>query len=348
MSRKTVTFRSQTMGNISDLIRDEGLVCQESQSLLNFLAGELLDYQDEGRKLSPTILFCTDAVGIFSGFPVSVRHEIGKAPLVANSIKQVLKQCAPLAVGSWNIYIERTSSTEFCYGVFSYVASPTTIPLREAIGVVQGSVCLLLRKTGASTIEVKGAKGNELALVFSTTREEESQPANPILPFARSCCRDIPTSSTSQEFRIYFGRLLELGLTQSHGAILTCSPQKALKDITDLQDGIVIAPKLDFYAAYSAYRTDGTAESILRLKSAEELLGGILQSDGIVLFDSLGSLIAYRIFFRPSSPPASGPTIPTGGARRRAFDGVKKMVGDALSAALFRSQDGLTIVEGGE
>src|SRR5665213_922495 len=125
MSRKTVTFRSQTISNVGDLIQDEGLTCHASQNLLAFLAGELLAYKDEGMELAPVIMFCTDAEKAFEGFPGSVRHTVGNAPLHANSIKRVLKDCAPLATRSWSIFIERTDPNQIQYGVFNYITLPT-------------------------------------------------------------------------------------------------------------------------------------------------------------------------------------------------------------------------------
>jgi hypothetical protein len=115
----------------------------------------------------------------------------------------------------------------------------------------------------------------------------------------------------------------------------------------DMKDGVEIVPKLDFLAAYSTYRSDNSAESILRLQSAEELFKGILECDGIVVFDTAGCLVAYRVFYRPTHPGTPGMPAPTGGARRRAFEGAKTMVGTTLISVLFRSQDGLTIREGG-
>jgi hypothetical protein len=205
-----------------------------------------------------------------------------------------------------------------------------------------------LRKIGSNTIEVKGSKGNELHLVFSTTRDEEPQQANPTNKFGLECCRKLQKGNVSDEFRVYFSRLLEEALSKSHGAILICAETPCLSNMDDLKDGIELSPKLDFFAAYRAYSSDNNAESILRLQSAEDLLSGILQSDGIVIFDTTACVVAYRVFYRPSHPETPGAPTPTGGARRRAFDGVRAMVGTSLVSALFRSQDGLTILAGGE
>jgi hypothetical protein len=347
MARKTVTFRSQTVGSVSDFISDEGLNCQESQNLLSALAGALLSYKDEGVELSPTILFCTDAAAVFESFPGSVKHAVGTAPLGAACVKQVLKDCAPLATRSWSIFIERTPQGQARYGVFNYITLPTTLPLHEAIGITSGVTCLLLRKVSPTTIEVLGSKGNELSLVFSTTREDETHAASPVGPFALDCCRDIPGGSYTVDFRSYFKLLLEEGLSRCHGTILVCATEPVLSNMGDMKDGIEIVPKLDFFAAFSTFRSDGSAESILRLQSAEELFSGILQCDGIVVFDTTGCLVAYRVFYRPSQPGPVGSAAPAGGARRRAFEGAKTMIGSTLTSVLFRSQDGLTIREGG-
>ena len=347
MSRKIVTFRSQTISNIGDLIQDEGLTCHASQNLLAFLAGELLAYRDEGVDLAPVIMFCTNAEKVFQSFPGSVRHTIGNAALHADSIKRVLKDCAPLATRSWSIFIERINQDQIQYGVFNYITLPTTLPLSEAIGLTSVGTCLLLRKIDPSTIEVRGAKGNDLCLVFSTTREEAKQYASPVGSFAEDCCRDIANNSIAVEFKVYFKRLLEDGLSKCHGTMLVCAANPSLKTMGEMKDGIEISPKLDFLAAYQTYRSDVSAESILRLQSAEELLTGILQCDGILVFDTNGCLVAYRVFYRPTTPEIPGAPAPTGGARTRAFEGLRTMIGTELISALFRSQDGLTIKEGG-
>ncbi len=347
MSRKSVTFRSQTISSVGDLIVDEGLTCQASQNLLAYLASELLGYKDEGVELSPTILFCTDFAAVFAGFPGSVKHAVGTATLEANSVREVLKNCAPLATRSWNIFIERMDSGNISYGVFNYITLPTTLPLHESIGLASAITCLLVRKIGSSTIEVRGSKGNELSLVFSTTREEETQQLSPTVGFAQDCCRDIPESPMADEFRHYFRRVVEVGLGKSHGAILACAANPSLSEMGDMKDGIEISPKLDFLSVYSEYRSDNTAGSILRLQSTEELFEGILLCDGIVVFNTTGCLVAYRVFYRPTQPGM--PEAPTAicGARRRAFEGAKTMIGTALVSVLFRSRDGLTIREGG-
>jgi hypothetical protein len=349
-SQKTVTFRSQTQGTIADFIEDEGLICQASQGILSLLAGELLRYRDEGVELSPTILYCAEAESVLKSFPGSVRYQIGTDQLSPNSMKRILKDCAPLATDSWCIFIERVSSSDLVYGVFDYPALPTALPIDDAIQNEQGIFCLLLRKTSPTTIEMKGSKGNAVSLVFSTTREEASTLGDPTSEFSAVCCSGLTDANDIDElrhFEPYFSRLIRTALNQSHGALLACASGPVIETVAELQDGIPLAPKLDFFDAFRAYRQIGSASALLKLRSCESLLGGILQSDGITLFDPLGCVTAYRVFYRANgSQIATSSPAPVGGARRRAFEGTKGLVGTHLLSVLFRSQDGLTLHEG--
>ena len=75
-------------------------------------------------------------------------------------------------------------------------------------------------------------------------------------------------------------------------------------------------------------------EAVGHLQGVAQLLAGMLRSDGIVLFRSNGSILAYRSFVH------LGGAAPRGGSRRRAFEALRTMVGHDLVAALFRSHDG--------
>jgi hypothetical protein len=321
-------------------------MCQASQNILSYLSGALLNYRDEGVELSPKVLFCLNSGALFEYFPGTIKYSIGAVSTSPDSIKRILKDCAPLAAQNWNIFIERENGINLKYGVFSYSKLPTALPLEEAISLSPSSVCLLVKKTSQSTVEILGSKGNALSIMFSTMRENVAT-ADPISPFSGDCCAGIDNEEFASEFRDYFYRLLGRMLARSHGTIIACSGE-GLSEVEELSDGIPIDPKLDFFSIYSEFRRFSTVETILKLQSFEELLLGILQCDGVVVFDTKGAVVAYRVFYKPRTTSGEQPQVGTvvGGARRRAFEGIKLLVGRSLSSALFRSQDGLTIYEG--
>jgi hypothetical protein len=128
--------------------------------------------------------------------------------------------------------------------------------------------------------------------------------------------------------------------------MLICGEDLDLSGIPEMQDAVTVLPLLDFQAAFLEFQTANTAGSILGLQRCEELLQGFLRCDGMIVFDTSGRVTAYRVFFRPTAEIAYKRNVAEGGARRRAFEGLKGLVGGQLASVLFRSQDGLTLQHG--
>ena len=73
------------------------------------------------------------------------------------------------------------------------------------------------------------------------------------------------------------------------------------------------------------------------LTNKGSLLKGMLNSDGIILFDDNGRLLGYNCFVKVKHDAGV-----IGGARRRAFAALSGKIGKGLSAAFMQSQDGWT------
>jgi hypothetical protein len=344
----TVTFRDQITGRINDLLMDEDKACAQSQNLLGYLAGALLNYKDEGVTFAPALIMCDSIEEFLKTLPGSIYYKIGQAELEADPGAQILKECAPLSSENWYIYVERLDQGKVDYGVFTYFRLPTAIPLSEAITINPERFTLLLEKVSNNAIELRGARGSHLVLIFSTHREASNNEPT-VARFADHCCRGLQACTTTDQFRAYLARLLNRSLTQSHGTILACGNDLTLSALNELKDAVPVAPAIDFHSAFEEFQSSGpagSAGSILTLQRSEELLQGFLRCDGIVLFDSLGRVTAYRVFFRSSEQGASTGNAVVGGARRRAFEGLRSLLGDRLTSVLFRSQDGLTLEYG--
>jgi hypothetical protein len=256
---------------------------------------------------------------------------------------RILKDCGPLSSTNWFIFIERIDGGQVRYGVFTYFRLPTAIPLYEGITIDPTRFCVLLRKISTNTTEIRGAKGNRLTLIFSTVRESMTSAA-PVEEFAKGCCQGLADQGNGNGFEMYLSRLLESALTMSHGTILLCTNGLNPTQVPELRDAILVSPLLDFHAAFSEFQATNTAGSILTLQRCEELLQGFLRCDGMIVFDTVGRINAYRVFYRPTGNGSASGVV--GGARRRAFEGLKDLVGAQLISVLFRSQDGLTLYHG--
>jgi hypothetical protein len=236
-SSTTLTFRNQTTGSINDLLQDENLQCVQSQNLLTYLVGALVNYKESidlpcwgigelqrgGRRVIPFTLILRKHRSVFEGIPGVVRYQIGEGPLSPETGPQILKDCAPLAGRHWLVFIERKNSDKIAYGVFSYPLLPTALPLNEAITISEGGFTVLIRTISPNTVEIVGARGNRLVVVFSTTREQPGVATDPVSGFAASCCRNIEEKPSTESFRRYFTQLIERALTTSHGTMLVCT-----------------------------------------------------------------------------------------------------------------------------
>lgn len=324
------------------MLSAEHKACAQSQNLLSYLAGALINYKYEGVEFSPTIIFCDNFDAVLKSFPGGVAHTIGVAKLDVSSGSGILKDCGPLSGNNWFIFIERLKNDKIKYGVFSYFNLPTAMSIEETISICGVDFCVLLKKIGPNTINVKGAKGSSLVLVFSTFRNLSSVDSD-IKNFSKNCSQGLPQSTHNSNFESYFCKFLISSVSSSHGTILLCVDKIECLDVKELKDSIRISPALDFYSAFLEFLTAKTADSILTLQRCEELLLGFMKSDGMIVFDTKGCVIAYRVFYKSARAAKKG----GGGARLRAFEGVKKLAGTQIVSALFRSQDGLTLYHGG-
>lgn len=346
-------MQEMTTGAVTDFLDREGCECLNSVKLLAFLAGALQRYEEEGVVLNPKVVLCSSAERFIRALPGGRYVQVGQDSFNVDSGKQVLKQCANLSVDGWSILIERNSSgSKIRYGVISYLKSPTSLNLADMVSIDPASssgesdFAILVERIDPKTVLLSGARGNRLRVAFSTTRIIDQESAS-IDRFSKLCSKN----ADKNDFASYLSRTLFRILNDSHGTILVCQTGgRPITKIKGMKDAIVLSPPLDLFSVYSAYRSTGSADSILELQRTEALVGGIIRSDGIVVFDDFGRVTAYRVFFQERAK-ATGlrgtpKSAPIGGARRRAFEGLKALVGSELACSLFRSQDGLTVFQG--
>lgn len=340
---KTVSIHKMTTGGVTEFLDDEEFSCLSSIKFLTYMAGALLRYEEEGVELNPEVMLCESIEAVVRSIPSGKYYVIGESEFSPDLGKKVLKECASLAQSVWAIFIERTSATKVNYGVLSYLATPTSISLRDMITLDRATFAVLVSRVNSTTVRLTGSKGNSLDVAFSTVREPIKGDGD-IDKFA-GCC--VP-ASLSEPGNRYIRRLLGTLLAESHGTILVCSAND-VTTVPGMSDAVRLTPPIDVLNTFEQFRSVGTADSLLELQRIEGLLRGLFQSDGIVVFNDTGQVTAYRVFYRPSvaaSTSVAGGTGVSGGARRRAFEGLRTLVGTELISALFRSQDGHTTYVG--
>ena len=108
-------------------------------------------------------------------------------------------------------------------------------------------------------------------------------------------------------------------------------PKSLQDDGTVLSQPIALAKSVEKYI-----KIQGDIDNYYELSSYAHLIGTMIACDGIAVFSSDGSLMAYNVFFRSTT---SNPTL--GGARHRTYDGLCSLVDQGeLTAAFILSSDG--------
>ncbi len=269
---------------------------------------------------------------------------LGTGPREDKTVTRALKECAPLANGGWVIFIER-GQTEFKYGVMTSTNLPLSITPYEALveSALGDVITVVARRIADNCVELQGAKGNRRCLYFSDARTETVSPSVALEKFCATAVKAIAPGH-ADEVRRFLYRTLSLQLAHAHGTILVVQSSrrmlaKQLRDATELPDPLSLANRV---ADLKQHKDN---EALAKLGSAAALMKGMLGSDGIVVFNDKGEIVAYRAFLklptRLSSPVA-------GGARRRTFEALKALVGRELKSAFIASQDGQTDFAGEE
>ncbi len=207
-----------------------------------------------------------------------------------------------------------------------------------------GLPAVLLRHSAENTVEIVNSAGGRLEISLTTSLASNRAMGGQIMEFAKAACLDVADEAKDQSTH-YLARVLTEFLRGGHGALLAAAPCNRPLHRTKLADGVILTPPIPLILTMLAAMKEQTAAAASLLRSQEALLRGMIASDGVTILGTDGSIRAFRVFVQPGRKQASGrQQASSGGARSRAFSVLRDYVGNALRAALFRSQDGRTEV----
>jgi hypothetical protein len=206
----TVSLQESTTGAVTQFMEREGCECLQSIKLLSFLAGTLPGYKEEGVALNTDVLLCNSIERFSRSLPGGRFLVLGKLEFNIDAGKQILKQCGTLAHAGWTVFVERNQNgTGARFGVFSFLASPTSVRLRDMVTLDRDAtlgdpeLAVLAEQIDPKTVLFSGSRGNTLQISFSTTRILKND-ATELQQFSDACC----SSSGNAEFTAFFASLL--------------------------------------------------------------------------------------------------------------------------------------------
>lgn len=338
MPAKMVTFRSELKTSIADFLGDADMTCSVTEESLVALVVKLADHREEGKQLFPRVIICDDRDAVLRNIQGTDAILIGTGNRDPETVLRALKKCAPLADNGWAIWISRESE-QFNYGVFREPSNPTSLDLRRTVLDTDPSgqlPAVLIAQFAPGKVELISA-GNPGLRVHLTGERADLVTEDPESQLVQMWSSDVD-ADIRDSFASFAATLLHDLLRKGHGALMAIAPNGVALDF--VKDAVVLETPIDLAVLVRNHAENPTSTALSELTGYAHLLDGMMNSDGIVVVDSAGRLLAFNWFVETDTAQLT-PREQQGGARHRAFGALKGLVDDkTLCGAFIRSADG--------
>lgn len=332
-----ITFRSKLIGDVHNFCKNSKLGILNDQLNLVELIVLLSRYQEEGVELSPRVYITSDAQAMAKMLPGGEQYKLGSSSPDQKGIKQALKKCAPLATGDWMIYIA-DGGNAIEYGVFKGDSSPISVSIDSIILSKENEFrAVRVSQLAKDCVETNSSHGDR-HYIFLNHRDEDSPPPLQFLEALVEAITSHVNEGHLEALKSYLNKLLYDALRQSHGCLIAVSADERVPELLS-KDGVILERPINFAELVSEVACKRTDSS--QLDSKGTLLKGMLNSDGIILFNRKAELLGFNCFVQAAKAEEV-----VGGARKRAFATLSANVGGALYAAFMQSQDGWSEFKG--
>ena len=334
-----ITFRTQLLRSVTDFCTTTGLAMATPEVMVDLIV-RLARYQEEGVNLSPQVYLTDNIDLLINMLPEGEKLTLSITTADLHGIDEMLKTCAPLAVGEWRIFGHQCGQ-DMNFGVFRGSSNPISVGVDEIILTDEdkGAAVIKAHQVVKECVQISSSKGLHHHVFFNHRKEESPPPLHQIENLVRSITKHVDDNER-ETVQSFLTRVLMTALLNSHGCILAVTNMQTLPEVL-LNDAVILDEPIDFPSMTRDLKNSERADrSPYSFERKAELLEGMLRSDGITLFDQRGRLLGFRCFVR-----ISGESGVVGGARRRAFESLKQRLGEDLFAAFMQSQDGWTEFE---
>jgi hypothetical protein len=336
------SIRNLLHGTLHDFVESSGFRCTETENVVRDLVSFLASYREEDVPLFPDVFLLARPSDLSTLAPGVVFHKIGELPFGPEAAAKLLKNAAGLATDGWAVYAAKLDSTRVEYGVFRSQRHSFATSAEESMQDLGDTVpVLLLRNRGRLTVELLNSKQDQCTITLTSASPAASQLARDIKNLVGAASATVDPD-VRERFVPYFSRFLTRILQRCHGALLAVVDDSTTAAPPGLGDGVWIDPIINLAEKHKNAISAENAEALADLQAAESLLVGMVNSDGVVVLGSSGTIRAFRVFLNPSDEEKR--SIPDkGGGRRRTFSLLNLRVqAGSLLAAFIRSQDGET------
>lgn len=334
---ENITFRTQLLGGVTEFCQQSGLSLIHNSINLVELIVLLARYKEEGVSLSPKVYLTNDIDALISMLPESERINIGTSSADIIGIKSALKKCTSLSNEGWLIYIH-DKQDEIDFGLFKGSSHPISVLVDDVLmGNNEELIIVKAFRIADECVEIRANNGSLHYIFLNHIKEDSPPPLQYMDELVFSIVKKV-IAKDIEAVTSFLKRLLYDALRKSHGCIIAVTNMKRVpKFLSD--DCVILGTPIDFAKLVGELKNGKISPSCLDSKGC--LLKGMLNTDGIVLFDNKSRLLGYNCFVKVNRNDNV-----IGGARKRAFTALTSYLGKGLCAVFMQSQDGWSDYKG--
>ena len=314
---KKISNRDATLSELDKLLTENeypvnSTIIEGVADIVNKIA----DYHEEGIKLYPEVIILHDN---YSMKPLQARTEIIYQGVIReNEFSKVMKLCAPLAVGNWNIFIVLPDDTHITYGLVSVERKETSLDIRNV---------------GSKNVELR-TKKESCVISLTLDSDMDFQDSN-LQKLVETMLIDLEHEEVLQNFIV---KTIKEAVNAGHGNLIAvCKSDNFEKCLTKMTGGAKLTPPIDIPILLYEDKVIHSSETSVAIKSNMALVRSVINHDGITFFSTRGELLGYH-YIVDNSKVGEGNAV--GGSRTKAFEALKTIEG--IEGRFFKSQDGIT------
>ena len=304
----------------------------------------LANLREEGEPLFPTVVLCNDCPTAQGKLSNSLRafHVEGGPIETPTTMRAALKRCARLAEHGWFIVMDSWQG-RLQWHLVREGLDPTAPTLREYASAEYGDAVLLVTQVAHDTIELIASEDHRLLVQLSAAKAPKEGGRDSAV---ERLAQAVSSHDDHERLARFWRRCFERAFRQGHGALVAVVkgdgadiPAPLLADMAVLSRPIDIGRRV-------RHCPDKREQTFL-VESFITIIGGMLATDGITVMSTDGKVVGFNCFLHEGTDGDGKPR--PGGARRRAFATLAKLVDDGLlAAAYFRSMDGVDAFHGAD
>lgn len=301
---------------------------------------KFLNYEEEGSKIRPTIIFSTNINYVAKVIP-NVYKLVFYKDEDASKFNHRIKTLMGFCRNEWSIFINETEEY-FEYGLIKALNSIKEKSFKELVfeeetkELIKNKCSLFsLEVVNKSLIVLEGVKGHTTNVSFSFSEDTIANWNDVISSFVEVCVSKLKTTKRKlREIKILYENIFKKVFKNLHGTIcLVVDKEYKPGNDTALADGTWLEQPIELSKLFLQTKSYSEAKLI----GISDLIISMLDYDGATVVDNAGRIRAYNVFVESK---IKGSVKPIGGARRRAAQSLIDSKNKKFIGVYFQSHDG--------